>query len=229
MSKKQSPENTQHTEHGTTASYIVGFVLSLIFTAIPYYMVVNKTVTGRALVATLLGFAIWQMLIQIFFFLHLGRGPKPFYNVVFFVSTVGIIVMVTVGSIFIINHLQANMAPMDTTKKLAQDEGISQVSGKQTGACNDIGENHKIIIKDGMATPAHTQAKLCDSMTFINEDSKVRDMAFGSHPNHEIYGGESEETARKGYPKTITLNQAGTYQYHDHLDPAVHGFFSVEP
>lgn len=229
MSKKQPDSHTRQKEHGTTASYIVGFILSLIFTAIPYYMVVNKTVSGRALLLTIMGFAVLQMLIQIFFFLHLGRGPKPFYNVVFFVSTAGIIIFVVTGSIFIMDHLQSNMAPMDVTTKLAQNEGISEVGGQKTGACDDIGENHKIIIKDGKVTPAHTYAHLCDSMSFINEDDRVRDMAFGAHPNHELYGGESEETVRKGYPKTLTLNQAGTYQYHDHLDPTVNGFFTVEP
>lgn len=216
-------------EHRTTTSYVVGFILSLIFTAIPYYMVVHKTVTGNSLLMTILGFAFLQMLVQIFFFLHLGRGPKPLYNVAFFVSTVGIILVVVLGSIFIIDHLHYNMAPADVTKKLAQDEGIAQVGGEKTGACSDIEQNHKVIIKDGKVTPSHTQAKLCDTLTFINEDSKVREIAFGTHPHHEVYGGEIEEVTRKGYPKTITLNQAGTYEYHDHLDPLTHGFFSVEP
>jgi cytochrome o ubiquinol oxidase operon protein cyoD len=232
MSKKPSETPTKpkgHQEHGTTASYIVGFILSLIFTAIPYYMVVNKTVTGRALLATLLGFAVWQMLIQIFFFLHLGRGPKPLYNVVFFVSTAGIIIFVVTGSIFIMDHLHANMAPIDVTKKLAQDEGIAEVGGKKTGACDDIGENHKVTIKGGVATPSHVNARLCDSLSFINEDSTVHDIAFGKHPAQDIYGGESGETVRTGYPKTVTLNQEGTYEYHDHLNPDTHGFFTVEP
>jgi cytochrome o ubiquinol oxidase operon protein cyoD len=228
MSKKPPTPNTHQEEHGTTASYIVGFILSLIFTAIPYYMVVNKTVTGTALTVTLLGFAVWQMLIQIFFFLHLGRGPKPWYNVVFFVSTAGIIIFVVTGSIFIMDHLQANMAPVDVTKKLAQDEGIAEVGGQKTGACDDIGANHKVTITDGVATPAHVQARMCDSLSFINEDSTVHDIAFGKHPAQDIYGGESGETVRKGYPKTLTLNQAGTYEYHDHLNPSTHGFFTVE-
>ena len=68
-------------ERGTITSYVIGFLLSLVFTAIPYYLVVNKTVEGNTLLATILGFAVLQMAVQIFFFLHLGRGPKPLYNV----------------------------------------------------------------------------------------------------------------------------------------------------
>ena len=88
MSKK-SHKPTPKSEHGTTRSYVIGFVLSLIFTVIPYYLVTNKTIAGSALLATILGIAVLQMFIQIFFFLHLGRGPKPFYNVVFFFATAG--------------------------------------------------------------------------------------------------------------------------------------------
>lgn len=214
-------------EHGTTWSYVIGFLLSLVFTAIPYYMVVNKSLSGSALLATILGIAVLQMIIQIFFFLHLGRGPKPLYNVVFFVSTVGIILVVVGGSIFIMNNLQYNMAPTEVSKKLIEKEGIYQVAGEKTGACKGIHTNHKVTIIKGKASPVHTTARLCDTLTFLSEDDRSREITFGSHPQHGNYGGESELTLRKGRGKTITLNQDGTYQFHDHLDPKATGSFTV--
>ncbi len=229
MSKKLPNTTTHRKEHGTTASYIVGFALSLVFTAIPYYMVVNKTVSGTALLAAIVGFAILQMLIQIFFFLHLGRGPKPLYNVVFFASTVGIILVVVGGSIFIMNHLHYSMTPKDVTTRLAQDEGIDQVGGAKTGACADIGTNHKVVIKAGKASPLHTDAHLCDTLSFVNEDNTARDIAFGKYPNHDIYGGEIKLTLSKGYSKTITLNQASSQLFYDHTDPTMNGSFTVTP
>jgi cytochrome o ubiquinol oxidase operon protein cyoD len=57
-----------HEEHGTTASYVSGFLLSLLFTFIPYYLVIEKKVSGNALLATILGFAVIQMIIQLLFF-----------------------------------------------------------------------------------------------------------------------------------------------------------------
>lgn len=228
MSKKVS--DTNHKGHQTTVSYVTGFILSLIFTAIPYYMVVHKVATGTTLLTIILGFAILQMFVQIFFFLHLGRGPKPLYNVAFFASTVGIIMVVVGGSMFIMKHLHYNMSPQDTTTKLAQDEGIDQVGGAKTGACSDLGINHKVIIKDGKVSSPHTSARLCDTLTFINNDANVRKISFGTYPNHDMYGGEIELSVRKGYPKTITLNQVGTdLLFHDHLDAQVTGSFSVQP
>lgn len=228
MNKTQLTTTTNSdNEKGTTLSYIIGFALSLVFTIIPYYLVVNNSATDSVLLATILGFAVLQMFIQIFFFLHLGRGPKPLYNVVFFFATVAAIFVIVAGSIFIMNNLYQNMSPADVTKKLAEKEGIYQVSGEKTGACQGLYENHKIVIKDGIISPAHTEARLCDTLTFINEDDSVREMAFGVHPGHDIYGGETEVVVRKGRTKTITLNQTGQYSFHDHLEPATAGDFAV--
>ena len=119
------------------------------------------------------------------------------------------------------------MQPTEVTTKLAQDEAIAQIGDIKTGACQEIHDNHKVTIKNGEVSPVHTQALLCDSLTFINEDDKIRDMTFGSHPSHENYGGESELTVRKEHPKTITLNQVGEYTFHDHLNPETEGDFKV--
>lgn len=213
--------------HRTTLSYVIGFLLSLVFTIIPYFMVVHKTVSGNTLLTAILVFASLQMGVQIFFFLHLGRGPKPLYNVAFFVGTAGAILVVVLGSIFIMNNLYHNMSPSEVTTKLAQDEGIAQVGDVKTGACQEIGSNHQVHIKDGKVTPFHTEAHLCDSLTFINEDNQTREIAFGPHPQHLVYGGETEQIVKQGYPKTINLNQAGTYLFHDHDAPDTFGEFTV--
>lgn len=216
-------------EHGTTISYVVGFLLSLAFTAIPYYMVVNKSVSGSALLATILGIAFLQMIIQIVFFLHLGRGPKPLYNVVFFVSTVSIILIVVGGSIFIMNNLQYNMVPTEISKKLIEKEGIYQLDGEKTGACQGVHPNHRVTIIGGKVTPLYTEAKLCDKLTLINDDNIEREITFGPHPQHGSYAGEDKLKLINGRGKTIILNQAGTYQFHDHFDPRVTGNFTVTP
>lgn len=214
-------------EHGTTKSYVVGYILSLLFTIIPYYLVVNKTISGNTLLMTVLGIAFLQMIIQIFFFLHLGRGPKPFYNMVFFFATVSIIIIAIGGSLLIMSNLYHNMSPEEVTKRLAQDESISQVGGQKTGACKELKDNHIVTISGGKVSPIQTQAQLCDTLTFINEDNKKREITFGSHPNHDAYGGMYEVLVSKGRPETITLNETGDYIFHDHLDPTTVGQFSV--
>lgn len=216
-------------EHGTTRSYIIGFILSLVFTIIPYHLVVNKVLTGNKLLVTILGIAILQMFIQIFFFLHLGRGPKPFYNVVFFFATAGIIVIVIGASLFIMNNLYHNMSPQDVTRKQAQEEAIAQIDGKETGACQGNKDNHIVIIQNNTAAPAHIDAKRCDTLTFLNKDESARHMVFGPHPNYRNYGGEDMIVLDDGRPETITLNESGSFMFHDHMNPSLMGHISITP
>lgn len=224
-----NPDGERNPEHGTMKSYVTGFILSLILTFIPYYLVVNQAVTGSALLATIIGFAVLQMVIQVTFFLHLGRGPKPNWNLFFFISTVGIILVVVGGSIMIINNLHYNMSPSDQRKKLVGDEGIYQIGGEITGACYGQHTNHKVTIKNGQVRPLYTVASKCDRLTFINEDDEVREITFGTHPEHGVYAGENELIVRKGRSKSITLSEPGTYQFHDHLQAEIAGHFTVAP
>lgn len=216
-------------DHGTIKSYVVGFVLSLIFTFIPYYLVVSKSISGNLLLVTILAFAVIQMIIQVTFFLHLGRGPKPKWNLFFFISTVGIILVILGGSIMIIDNLHYNMLPSDQTKKLVSDEGIYQIDGERTGACKETKANHKVTIKNNQVTPGYSLTNKCDTLTFISEDPQISKITFGTHPEHGTYAGERELTVRKGRSKTITLSEPGSYKFHDHLDPSIAGEFTVSP
>lgn len=219
---------TPESEHGTISSYVIGFVLSIIFTIIPYYLVVNEVISGTSLTITILGIAVLQMFIQIFFFLHLGRGPKPLYNVVFFFATAGIIVIVVGASLFIMQNLYRNMSPSEYIRRLAQEENISQIDGQETGACNELKESHIIRIKDSKVDQTFTYAYMCDTLTFINEDDEERLLAFGNQGNVVSYGGNFEVKLSKGDPETITLNQAGTFTFRDFYDSFVVGQFTVE-
>ena len=94
-----------HIEHKSVTAYVIGFILSLIFTLIPYYLVVNHTLKGMDLLLTIMGFAVVQLIVQIVFFLHIGRGPKPNWNLWFFAGTVFAILVVTGGSVIIMSNL----------------------------------------------------------------------------------------------------------------------------
>lgn len=214
-------------EQGTMKSYVIGFILSLIFTFIPYYLVKYQILSGSSLLIMILGFAVLQLIVQVIFFLHLGRGPKPNWNLFFFIATVGIILVVVGGSIMIMSNLYRNMTPLDQVSKLTNDEGIYQIGGEKTGACQGQHANHKITIKNSQASPLNTDARLCETLTFINEDNEEREITFGTHPEHGVYAGETELVVRKGRAKTITLSEAGTYNFHDHLHAEIEGSFTV--
>ena len=209
-------------------SYVIGFIISIIFTINPYLMVVNKMVTGNALLVTILVFAVLQMAVQLLFFLHLGRGPKPLYNVVFFGATAAIIVITVGASLFIMSNLYRNMSPAEVTQRLAQDEGISQVGGEETGACQGNNNNHLMTIDNGTITPAYISAKRCDTLTIYNKDSSAHTIIYGSYPSRRSYGGEDSIIVRKDMAKTITLNETGNRSFYDADNPDLSATFSVK-
>lgn len=214
-------------EHGTIKSYIIGFIASLIFTFIPYYLVTHHLHGGTGILVAILVLAVVQLVIQVEYFLHLGRGPKPRWEVYFFLSTISIILVVVGGSLIIVNNLHSNMSLPDQKMKLVNDEAIYQVDGKLTGACQATHVNYRIIFANNAVSPRHVAANKCDTLTFINEDSVTRDVAFGTHPAHESYAGISEFQLASGKTKTITLSESGAFNFHDHLHPTITGSFLV--
>jgi cytochrome o ubiquinol oxidase operon protein cyoD len=62
-----------------------------------------------AIVPAIIILAIVQLLVQLIFFMHLASENGPRWKLAVLISTVGIILIVVVGSIWIMNHLNYNM------------------------------------------------------------------------------------------------------------------------
>lgn len=218
----------QHPE-SSAKTYTIGFVLSLVLTTASFYLVANKTITGKLLLYIVALGALLQILVQVIFFLHAGQRSTRRLNMILFVLTMFISIVVILGSMFILDHLRYNMSPLNATKKLAQDEAIYQLEDRRTGACQTKGTNYKIILTNNKANPTSIKAKLCDTITFVNNDAMAHTITFGSYSNHSDYASVPEVTVRKGRNKTITLIVSGSFQYHDHSHTTLLGKFTVAP
>jgi cytochrome o ubiquinol oxidase operon protein cyoD len=117
---------TQNTEGKALKSYVVGFVLSLILTFGAYGLVTGKIFDGTLLITLLLVLAFAQLLVQLFFFLHLGREKNPRWQLFFLLGTTSGILLLVVGSIWIMNHLNHNMMPKQMDQYLMKDEGMKK-------------------------------------------------------------------------------------------------------
>ena len=100
--------------------------MSILLTVIPYLIVVNQLLTGWILVMAIAEVAVIQLLVQLVFFLHLGNESKPRWKLVVFLSTVSIILIIVIGSMWIMTHLDYNMTPKQMSEYLIQDEGIQK-------------------------------------------------------------------------------------------------------
>lgn len=101
-------------EIGSLKSYIIGFALSILLTLIAYFLVVEHVLTYLTLIFTIVGLATVQTVVQLVFFLHLGQEPKPHMNSLIF-SVMGVVILILViGSLWIMFDLDNRvMAPME--------------------------------------------------------------------------------------------------------------------
>lgn len=103
-------------------SYITGFILSILFTIVVFSLVMENLLTGNALITTLILLALLQAFVQLTFFLHLGRGSR--WNLPIFATTVSVVFVLVIGSLWIMNHLNYNMTPQQMTDYMMNSENI---------------------------------------------------------------------------------------------------------
>jgi len=121
----KKPELDSRQSQAKYISYIVGFVLSLITTLISYYLVVNQLWPKEMLIYIVMGIAVLQLVIQLVFFLHLGRGSR--WKLVTFAFAVLVVLIVVVGSLWIMHNLDYNMmhmSPDQMDQYMKANEGI---------------------------------------------------------------------------------------------------------
>ncbi|WP_263262583.1 cytochrome o ubiquinol oxidase subunit IV [Pseudomonas sp. RIT-PI-S] len=87
--------------HGSFKSYMVGFVLSVILTVIPFGLVMFQSMSKDAILAIVLVFAVIQVIVHLVYFLHLDRSSEQRWNVIAFIFSAVIIAFLVGLSLWI--------------------------------------------------------------------------------------------------------------------------------
>ena len=98
--------------HGSFRSYMTGFVLSVILTAIPFWLVMGD-VLGNAVHTSLIimGFAVVQIVVHMIYFLHMNTKSEGGWTILALIFTLTLVVITLTGSIWVMYHLNNNMMP----------------------------------------------------------------------------------------------------------------------
>ena len=116
MSHPSSPghaDDTLHVHQGSLRGYLTGFVLAAILTIIPFWLVMGHVFDNRWLTITLvLLLAVVQILVHIIYFLHLDTHSEGGWNMMAFIFTIVLVVIVLGASIWVMYNENANMMPM---------------------------------------------------------------------------------------------------------------------
>jgi cytochrome o ubiquinol oxidase operon protein cyoD len=105
MTAELSLKQIKKEYHGTLKSYVIGFLTSILLTALSFAIVHFKVLSGPILIFTIVALAITQAIIQLLFFLHLGQEATPRWETLIFYFMVLVLFIIAIGSLWIMYDL----------------------------------------------------------------------------------------------------------------------------
>lgn len=98
--------------HVSLRDYTIGFVLSVILTAIPFGLVMSGALPQAVTAITIVGFAVVQILVHMVYFLHMSPRVEGGWTMTSLVFTIIVVVIMLAGSLWVMSHLHTNMMPL---------------------------------------------------------------------------------------------------------------------
>ncbi|MBC3413024.1 MULTISPECIES: cytochrome o ubiquinol oxidase subunit IV [Pseudomonas] len=95
--------------HGSVKSYMIGFVLSIILTAIPFGLVMYPSLPKNLTVLIVVAMAVIQVVVHLVYFLHMDRSKEQRSNVSTFLFTVMVIALLVGLSLWIMFSIHFEM------------------------------------------------------------------------------------------------------------------------
>ena len=102
-------------KHGWNFSFkplFIGYTLALLMAVASYLFVTHHHLGPHLLIWTIFGFVIFQAIIQLVFFLHIGLESKPHWYLTTFLFMVLVTILVIGGSLWIMSNLNYNVMPV---------------------------------------------------------------------------------------------------------------------
>ncbi|MBB5706674.1 cytochrome o ubiquinol oxidase subunit IV [Sphingopyxis panaciterrulae] len=117
MSPESTPGHAAHPHeiempHASLRDYLIGFALSVVLTAIPFWLVMTMPLSAGATAAIIMGFAVVQIVVHMIFFLHMTPKAEGGWSLTSLVFTIIVLGIALAGSLWVMHHLNTNMMPM---------------------------------------------------------------------------------------------------------------------
>ena len=98
--------------------YVIGFLLSVVLTAIPFWLVMGGVLPKALTGYVIMGFAVAQIVVHMIYFLHLNGKSDEGWTMVALIFTLILVVITLVGSLWVMYHMNTNMMPMPDPSQL---------------------------------------------------------------------------------------------------------------
>ena len=143
-------------------------------------------------------------------------------------TTIAVVVVLVliVGGWYLTRPKQPAVPSADTTQPPASTETAPPSSASE-GAMMKEDKNLVKVSATGF-TPQNLTVKVGDTVAWMNSDSADHTVNSAPHPTHTVYPPLNLGVIKPGDKKTLTFPTAGTYKYHDHLNPSLFGSVTVQ-
>lgn len=98
--------------HGSRKDYLIGFILSVILTAIPFGLVMSGVITdARVTAGIVMVFALVQIVVHMIYFLHMNSKSENGWTLMALIFTIVVLTICLAGSLWVMYHMNLNMMP----------------------------------------------------------------------------------------------------------------------
>ncbi|MGN7158467.1 cytochrome o ubiquinol oxidase subunit IV [Sphingomonas sp. SAFR-052] len=98
--------------HGSRREYVIGFLLSVVLTAIPFALVMTNAFADTRITAGIVMIcAIVQIVVHMIYFLHMNTKSENGWTLMALIFTAILVVIVLSGSLWVMYHMNLNMMP----------------------------------------------------------------------------------------------------------------------
>lgn len=133
--------------HVTTSGYVTGFILAVILTVIPFWLVMSDVIQDRSTAVMVLGlFAVVQVVVHMYFFLHMNGKMEGGWTMMSTIFAVVFVAITLAGTLWVMFHMNANMMPSHAELPALAQPAVA-------------GENLPSAVQPGPATPAVEQSE----------------------------------------------------------------------
>lgn len=105
--------------HGSLRDYLIGFTLSVVLTAVPFWLVMDDVLESKGLTAIIiLAFAMVQIVVHVIYFLHMTSSAEEGWSIMALIFTLVVILIALAGSLWVMHHLNTNTMPVHDVRQL---------------------------------------------------------------------------------------------------------------
>ncbi|MGJ9416529.1 cytochrome o ubiquinol oxidase subunit IV [Massilia sp. CMS3.1] len=101
----------EHVVHYSVKDYTIGFLLAVVLTVIPFWLVMGNILDPSMTRFVIMGFAAVQVVVHMIYFLHMNSKSEGGWNMMALILTIVLLGIILAGSVWVMYHMNANMMP----------------------------------------------------------------------------------------------------------------------